>query len=312
MELPHIMNTLYAPEEGARLFMQEFEARWDSFETTRSDFDPEALIGKIHQIIKAPKKHFVLPAYIRYTLEMAAAVAIVFAGSLILQNVKSALPEAPQESVANVEIYNPKGLRTTITLPDSSKVVLNADTRISYAYNFEQATRTLTLEGEAFFEIHRDEDRPFIVQAQEATLTVLGTTFNVRAYPDDRHVDATLVEGSLEVGVGKSVNLLKPGQQINIKESAIAKMAHDVDVQLVTAWIDGKLQVESISFAEFAVVLERTFKVNIAIRNEVLKNKRFTGKFDKGENLDQIIQVMQASVPFNVFLDKETNTMIIQ
>ena len=304
--------SLFLTKDGKLRFMQALESRWSDFETTRMDFDPETLLKKVRWQISAgkPKKTFSLPTYIRYSLEVAAAILIVFTASLFLQ--KSAHPGALQEVAAQMEVYNPKGLRTTIILPDSSKVTLNADTRISYAYNFEEATRIVKLEGEAFFDVHRDEERPFIVQANEATLVVLGTSFNVRAYPENNSVEATLVEGSLKVGVGKTENLLKPGQQINIRESTIIKKVHNVDVRPVMAWMDGNLHVQSMSFAELAMVLERTFNVNIYIRNDQLKQKRFTGKFENGENLDRIFQVMQASVPFNLSYDKESNTLIIR
>jgi ferric-dicitrate binding protein FerR (iron transport regulator) len=219
---------------------------------------------------------------------------------------------ALQETPAKVEIYNPKGLRTTITLPDSSKVTLNGDTRIVYAYNFEKSAGTVKLEGEAFFEVHRDETRPFYVQANEATLTVLGTSFNVRAYPDNDRVDATLVEGSLKVNVGKTENLLKPGQQINIRELAITQKVHTVDISPVIAWIDGKLYMQSMSFSEIVVVLERAFNVNLYIQNEQLKYRKFTGIFDKGENLEQILQVIQSAVPFNVVYNKEENIFVVK
>jgi ferric-dicitrate binding protein FerR (iron transport regulator) len=309
------LAALFLTKDGKLRFMKMVESRWDDFETDRTDldFNPDKLLEKVRQRINAEKtkKRFTLPLYVRYSLEFAAAVALVFVCSLFLKD-KTMPTVVTQAPPVEVEIYNPKGIRTTITLPDSSKVILNGDTRIAYAYNFEETARIVKLEGEAYFEVHRDETRPFLVQANEATLTVLGTSFNVRAYPDHNSVDATLVEGSLKVNVGETENLLTPGQQINICESVVIQKVHEVDVYPVKAWVDGKLHIQSMSFTEIAVVLERAFNVNIYIQNEQLKHKKLTGIFDNGENLDQIFQVIQTAVPFKVVYNKEENIFIIK
>lgn len=307
------LAVLFLTEEGKSRFMDEVETRWESFESTRTDFNTDTLLNNVHQQIAAgkAKKPLVVPAYIRYSLEIAAAVTLFFVSFYFLR--RETPPQVvQQETPAVIEVYNPKGLRTTITLPDSSIVTLNGDTRITYAYNFDENTRTVLLAGEAFFEVHRDETRPFLVQANEATLTVLGTSFNVQAYPDNNSVAATLIEGSLKVSVGKTEKLLKPGQQINIHESAITQKEHTVDISPVIAWIDGKLYMQSMSFSEISVTLERAFNVNIYIQNEHLKHKKLTGIFDNGENLEQILQVMRTAVPFYVVYNKEDNIFIIK
>jgi len=310
----NFLLALFITEDGEERFMKAMESHWNGFDSSRTELNSEELLKKVHQQIyqkRRSKQRSATFVYLRYALECAAVLLLAFLGSLWFRNTPPPSLEPPA-ATAHVEMYNPKGLRTIITLPDSSKVTLNADTRISYTYNFEASVRSVTLEGEAFFDVFHDKMRPFIVQAKDAKFTVLGTSFNVRAYPEHNSVDATLIEGSLKVNVGEVEELLNPGQQINIHESTITQKAHSVDTRPVMAWIEGKLHVESITFADFAVVLERAFKVNIYIRNERLKNKKFTGKFENDENLDQILQVMKTSMPFDVIYNKETNTLIIR
>lgn len=104
-----------------------------------------------------------------------------------------------------------KGERASVTLPDGTKVYLNAKSTLSYPASFSLNERTVQLTGEAYFEVKHDADAPFIVKTAEIQIKVLGTTFNLYAYPDDSWFEASLVEGSIEVTPYKS-----PGKQVHL------------------------------------------------------------------------------------------------
>ncbi len=161
------------------------------------------------------------------------------------------------------------------------------------------------------FDVAKDSLRPFIVQAHDATMTVLGTTFNVRSYDDESYIETTLIEGALKVGVGKQESLLEPGRQISINKQSQKSSIQAVKAENAIGWIDGKLYFHTLPFLEIVNILERTYNVNINVENNTLKQKKFTGKFENGENIQQVLDVIKLSVHFTAAYDKRRNTIEI-
>lgn len=298
--------------EGEDAVRKNIESRWASgAEAAGGNYDSKkayvALEARIGRDSRPGRRRSA--RLLRYALETAAAVAIVMCISYLAGGGSTDRPDAVPQIV---EIYNPKGLRTTVTLPDNSRVTLNSDTRIAYTDRFEGPDRTVKLDGEAFFDVEKDASRPFIVETGSVRMTVLGTSFNVRSYTGDREFQATLIEGSLRVDVGKQARLLDPGTQITVDRESNAAGVKEVDTEKVTGWMDGRLYFNSMLFSEIARVLERTFSVGVEIADEELGRRVFNGKFERGESLGQILEIMQSSVPFKNSYDKETNIITIR
>jgi ferric-dicitrate binding protein FerR (iron transport regulator) len=171
--------------------------------------------------------------------------------------------------------------------------------------------RTVQLEGEALFEIRRDASRPFVVQVHNVTMTVLGTSFNVRSYPESNYIATTLIEGSLRVEAGKNAYTLLPGKQSRIHKISQENQIREVNTENVTGWIDGKLHFQLTPLSEMVAILERAFSVNIHVKNSPLLQKSFTGKFEHGESLEQIMEVLNLSMSGVSTYNKETNTIVI-
>jgi ferric-dicitrate binding protein FerR (iron transport regulator) len=302
-------------EDGENQFLEEIVNQWNVFETAQV-FDSHQLWQKTRSRINSTHTRttrVMLPKAVRYTLEIAATIILALGLAIFMKN-KAYIPPADDHKIRReqVEIYNPKGIRTTITLPDSSRVTLNSDSKIFYNRPFTDDTRMVTLEGEAFFEITKiASQHPFVVYVNTTKITALGTSFNVRSYTGEKYVETTLIEGSLKVDTGEKEKLLLPGRQISIDKSSHESNVSIVNTQNVIAWIEGKLYFHSLSFQEIAAILERTFKVNINVASNTLGQKKFTGKFENGENLEQIFRVMKLSVPFTAFYDKRANTILI-
>ena len=310
-----ILLTWVLSEEGKRSITQDIQHSWNSFETSET-YDYERLLNKLNLKIDSlpARKPFIARRYIRYTLEIAAVVILAVGVSFFTTD--SMKKRYEQQVIAHnpeqVEIYNPKGLRTAITLPDGSKVILNADSRISYLKNFMPNDRTVQLEGEALFEVTKDESRPFVVQTGAAKMTVLGTSFNVRSYPESNYISTTLIEGSLRVEIGENACTLAPGNQSRINKISQENLIQQVDPENATGWTGGRLYFQLTPFSEMVATLERTFSVNIEVKNKQLLQKSFTGKFEYGENIDQIMEVLTLSVSSSSVYNKETNTIIIR
>jgi len=297
-----IVSKWIASEQGRQTIEAAIERQWSKYQKEPALlFDHSVLFRRVKNRIN--KQSVFNSKYIRYTMEMAAAILILFSISLFFNRDEVVHKVVPQQ----VEIYNPKGLRTTVVLPDSSRVTLNADSKISYADKFEGKTRTITLTGEAFFEVIKNEARPFTVHTAAATMTVLGTSFNVRSYPEDKRTDATLVAGALKV----NESLLAPGHQLVIDNVSKTSTLHEVNTETVIAWTKGELHFLSMTFAEIATILGRKFSININIAKEELQEKILNGRFNNEESLEQILNVIQLSINFTRRYDPESNTLII-
>lgn len=195
-----------------------------------------------------------------------------------------------------VEMENPLGMRSTITLPDGSKVILNAGTTITYPRFFVSKNREVILKGEAFFEVAPDATHPFIVKTDQIAVEVLGTQFNVKAYEIDERIEVSLLEG--KVGVQKTtqpgLSLLTPGQQAYYDKKTGALTTRSVNITHYTSWKDGKYYFRALPLREITCQLERIFNVRIHIDSPALQNIIITGDFEQGENLDQILRVITA------------------
>lgn len=169
------------------------------------------------------------------------------------------------------------GDRSSIVLPDSSHVWLNSGSKLTFNSNFRDG-RKVSLEGEAFFEVSKDKHHPFRVKTIDVEVEVLGTKFNLKAYPDEKSVSTTLVEGSVKISSEYQHELMKPDQKITFdKESKKMTVQEVTDTSLETDWKDGRFVFRNETLAELKPKLERWFDVDIEFGDEQVKNRRFTG-----------------------------------
>ena len=227
------------------------------------------------------------------------------------------------ESTAEVQIVAGKGLRKKINLPDGSTVWLNSDSKISYPANIKESNkRVVFLTGEAFFDVAHHKSRPFIVRTKQISIKVLGTTFNVKAYPIDKKSEATLIDGSIELSVNDRPQqkiILNPSEKFALvqrpehRHTGSSKATQDVTLMIEsidpvqignqayieeTSWKDSQLVFKNESFEEIKPKLERWFNVQIHLKAEEARSYRFTGVF-KNENLREALTAMQLIKPFN-------------
>lgn len=203
-----------------------------------------------------------------------------------------------------VEMVNPMGLKSSITLSDGTKVTLNAGSTLTYPTAFTSGPREVSICGEAFFEVAHDDKHPFIVKAEDINVKVLGTKFNVKAYEDEDNIEVTLKEG--KVGVGLNMEKLipiMPGQQIKYSKTDKSFSKRKVSLNNYTAWVCGKFYFTSRPLEKIAKQLERNFNVHIEILGDDLKKATFTGDFIRGENLEQILRVMTVNRPIKYTIE---------
>lgn len=222
----------------------------------------------------------------------AAAAAILLL--LAISNYVSYKEGYKKLNSQSVTLDNPLGIRSSIVLPDGSKVILNAGSSLTYPNAFTEKTREISLKGEAFFEVARDVAHPFIVKAEEIQVKVLGTKFNIKAYEDENNIEVALSEGSVCVGLekGNTFIQMEPEQLVQFDKTKKTFSKQAINLNNYIAWKDGKFYFNRITFGKIARQLERNFNVHIHIASDKLRNTAFTGDFVRGENLEQILRIM--------------------
>ena len=165
-------------------------------------------------------------------------------------------------------ISTPNGGQYQLELPDGSLVWLNATSSIHFPTSFVGKERRVEITGEAYFEVAKNRDMPFVVTVNGAEVQVLGTHFNINAYSDEDNVKTTLLEGSVKFVSGASINMLKPGQQSQLASNGMIKVLSNVDVEEVVAWKNGMFEFENAGIETVMRQLSRWYDVEIEYKGK--------------------------------------------
>ncbi len=195
------------------------------------------------------------------------------------------------------------GQKMLLTLLDGTKITLNADSKLKYPLDFSKKTRDVYLEGEAYFEVAHNPAKPFIVHTGDLTATVLGTKFNVNAFPKDNFITVSLVQGKLKVtniksGLKKDPVILSPREQIkyNVKEHKMALSTFNI--ASVTGWKDNTLVFDNEPLSNVFEKLNRAFGVEFNTEDKMLENKKIKAYLNN-ESLWTVIQIIKSAANCN-------------
>lgn len=202
----------------------------------------------------------------------------------------------------------PKGGEYTLELEDGSRVWLNSESELRYPVRFVGKKRQVILEGEAYFEVARNEARPFIVQSGGQEVKVLGTSFDVTAYHGEPGIYTTLLKGSVEVSGEKGKQLLKPGQQAIYTEQGIE--VKEVNAALYCSWIKDRFVFVSEELEMVVRKLERWYGVSFFFAGESLKTEQFSGSIPKYSDLSKVLKMLELTT--NIRFKKTDKTVIVE
>ena len=238
------------------------------------------------------------------------AAAAVFLPLLFVATVYLHHEGRKMKSIKNQEyiVHTDKGERARITLPDGTKVYLNSQTSLAHPVSFALDKRVVKLTGEAYFEVSCDRKKPFIVQTPELEIKVLGTTFNIYAYPDDCWFVATLVEGKIEAtptGNPENAIVLNAGQKVRYNSVSAEINVSEADLRLDTAWRTEELIFRSESIPNVLKKLETFYGVEIIIEGAI-PNELFTGSFRE----DDVNIVLTNLQNFYLFSFNQTDNIL--
>jgi transmembrane sensor len=275
-------------------------------------------------------------------LKLAASWFLIFAlGSFVTFWIY----DRPTESIAAnsnriIEITTPLGAKSMIRMPDSTQIWLNAGTTITYDQDYGKQTRAITLDGEAYFKVSKDSIHPFTVSTQDIVVLALGTSFNVKAYPNEETISATLEEGKIDVKIlnkPEKINniLLKPKDkliyhkatkeseknventevEVKHKENLSVKLKDvsilsNIRTELYTSWKDPRWIIDREPLSILAPMLERRFNLKIIFNDEQLTKYKFTGIIEN-ETVDQILNALKLTAPLDYQINKDTIRLVM-
>ncbi|MBB6502163.1 FecR family protein [Pedobacter cryoconitis] len=262
------------------------------------------------------------PRFYKYS-GIAAAIVFLLGSLFFMLHRNLTVKESQSASASYFASGNQP--RKTIVLADGTVITLNKHSEIRLAANFSPAQRELWLSGEAFFEVRHDAAHPFTVHTSWNDIRVLGTSFNVKAYPRTSAIETSLIRGSVQVvskqHPGYSV-LLKPdqklvyrnlpaGQQADLKKIfavSVLHGAHPAHSTEETAWVQNRMTIDNEPFAEVAAKLQRWYGIEIVIQDELVKNYRYSGTFEN-ESITKTLEALQVAYPFEFKV--EQNRIVI-
>lgn len=273
-------------------------------------------------------KRLYLPPWLKIAAIVLVAIGVYFTYEWIkpAANQNKLTRQVADSSLSNFIVYTTApGERKKIKLPDSSTVELNVASRLQLTKDFNNTNRDIYLEGEALFDVTHNEELPFIVQTPGYEVRVLGTLFNVKAYPGESISETSLIRGKVKLFKADGGHLtLLPLQKVVFENNTKSIQTYQQEaapesgiqhIMPVTkslegeineiSWTENRLQFQNESMLEIKAKLERWYNVNIEWKDSIIGTYRFTGSF-REEPIEKVLEALQFSYPFNYVIDQNT------
>lgn len=283
--------------DNPNVFDELFQAEWQESSNTIDERIESKMFRHILSQTNKKKKN------IHFTLSIAATVITLIAlgGWLTYGSLFSSV-NAQNNFVVCVE----KGQKANIILPDGTKVYLNSNTELIYNLDTHAQERNISLKGEAYFDVAKDHQRPFIVNTSSMRIKALGTVFNVRAYEEDCEMETALIEGAVEVDTKDNKRILTPNQKLICnRHTHQIELKEFEDIDNLIAWKNDAFYFADDSFEDIARMLNRQYNVNIVFQDEELKQMSFSGTVSN-TSLESILQLFTLTSPLAYHMEDTT------
>lgn len=296
-------------ENAGELFRME-----EIYQLGKFPFEEENLVAKaerrlgrrLEQENQKRQEVFKLKSVLRYA---AAIVGVIVLAAGLAYWFRNKAEELVVASAAHGQVRE-------MLLPDGTKVWLNQSSVLKYPRAFEGKERHVYLDGEAYFEVARNHEKPFTVKSQAMDVRVLGTSFNIKCRPDNSFAETTLVEGEVEVKdkSDKGRITLLPGQKAVLNRVTGRMQVKQVDPKMEIVWHNDLIPFEKSSIFQIAAALERFYGVKIILSPDVDSTNTYSGVLKKKDNIESVLNSLRNSIPFNykkvddnnIFISSET------
>lgn len=261
-----------------------------------SAFQSEKVLNKINSTINPAPKFKIQPWFIGIAAALLLTLSI---GYLFLNNRSSTI-----NNTVLLRLTSPAGKQKKVTLDDGTQVILNCGSTLTYAAHFEGNKREVYLNGEAFFDVKHDDQKPFLVHTGRLNVQVLGTSFNVRSYHTDARAIVSVASGKVGVNSSKAAPtyMLLPGDQLSYNRKNEVKSAR-VSSEEILAWQKGILIFHLETIREIVPVLERYYGVNITVHRNYSPYKQVTASFTR-KTLPEVLEILSQTSGFKYTIDK--------
>ena len=280
---------------------EAIKAYWDSLHVPAGNHTARSLDNVTRKLDFSAREKGV-SARFRYLRAAAVLLPLcLLAGSYLYWNRISG-----KENMQSV--YVPEGTQRKIDLPDGSVVWVNAGSTLQYPASFEGAIRKVRLKGEAFFTVAKDHAFPFVVETDRLSIKVLGTTFNVSAYPGEEKTTATLNSGKVEIRTASSeIFTLEPAQQLSYDNRSNRTDIRRASDEALAGWISGNLIFEYKPLNEIFRALERKYGITIETGKLIPgNNDRYSVKFVNQESIGEVMRVLKDICGFTYVIEGKT------
>ncbi len=293
---------LFSENEEDREFKKYFLTKWKNYlgENTEENYNLGFLLDRIHHIIhknENKKEHSTLKKiYKWYSAAAALLIPVIIAGSILFAERNLQEPLQTENPVISTLIA-PRGSRISFSLPDGTHGWLNSGSSMEYSLPFKN-NRKVNILGEAWFDVSHDKVHPFEVIAGDSKVKVLGTKFNLNAYPEDKYIEIVLEEGKVEFSVPGLLSdiEMKPDERLVFANNTVK--LETIEAGKYSAWVEGKLVFRGDPMDEVARRIERWYNVDVKLMDKELENYVIRGTF-QDDSLEDVFRYLSMTSPIS-------------
>ncbi len=312
-EEAELLEWVEESEENKQLFAT-LKNTWVISSLANTTQDKEALHQKFNVLLQKIEDHSEVESSVlnykkNHSIRKIARLAAVIVVTACITTILSYQLWNKAKPISYNQLEVPCGQQAKLTLSDGTKIWLNSKSKLIYPDHFSSSSREVELHGEGYFEVTHNQKNPFIVKTSTLKVKVLGTSFNVTSYDNDKDIKVTLVKGSISILDSKSnleIRKIKPNEMATYSKENHQLFIEGVETNLYSSWRKGQFKFRKLSFEEISKQLSRNYNVTIILHNKELKATTFNGSFYNYEPLEQILKVLQTNTPFNYKIQKDT------
>lgn len=277
------------------------------------ELNSDRLYKSIQDKVRPERKKVMIhkPDWVGHTFKVAAAILVILTSTFFfLTTYENRSEQVVEKEPIHFQTANEENRE--ITLSDGSVIRLNKNSEIIISEDFMQGTREIELKGEAFFDVARNPDQPFIIHANQSTVQVLGTSFNVRSLPDQDNVQVAVVEGKVAF---KNVNSTSENEALSVTLSKgqygymnIGKrtiLVDDLAVENYLAWKSGMFEFDDLTLQQVCTQLNRLYEIECSYSNKEIQNLSLTASFSN-ESVEKTLEVIALSLDIEYEYNRES------
>lgn len=264
----------------------------------------QRIFGNIRKEIRTNKKAISVPQTWKKVSQWAAILLLPVLSAFSVYYFTQKSAHAQQPTIITAQ----NGEKAEVILPDGSKVWINSGSTLTYQHDFNRKSRPVYLEGEAYFEVAKDKERPFVVKTQSMDVQAIGTTFNVRSYKSEQQVSAILLSGKVKVSALGKETLLNVNQRATFDKYSKVLSTDNVEANNFVEWKKGNIYFNNQTFNDIAQTLSRIYNVDIQFASEELRPMRFSGTLGSS-GIKNALDILSLTSP--MYYDVKDTTIIL-